>query len=119
MPVDMATASLETAVEDDTGTDGLVAKNIVAKPGKIPLGPEDFEEWRFDFENFMAVVKAEFMDEMRLAITEEADANGSINDSTNPQLRKRSVLLYAVFELVVTGQGENKFARFKSRTKRI
>ena len=39
---------------------GLATKNLVHKPGKIPTDPVAFDDWKFDMENFMTIVKAEY-----------------------------------------------------------
>ena len=44
-------------------------RSLVAKPSKIPASAAEFEDCKLDFENYTSLIKPEFGDEVKAAIT--------------------------------------------------
>ena len=81
-----------SATGEEGSVTGLYDHRIVSKPGKIPKDKAKWLEWKFDFENFMTLVRAQYADEMAQA----AVLNEMINDTGSSAVRQRSTLLYAI-----------------------
>ena len=89
----------------DAQTDSALnfTRSLVARPTKLPNNPNEFEDWKFDFENYMSLIKPEFGDDLRAALV-AGGPEDSVQDDGNPILRQRSVLLYAILAGLTTGK---------------
>lgn len=101
MALEGMTGGAVGAAEEEAVT-ALYDHRIVNKPGKIPSDKERWLEWRFDFENFMTLVKPQFADDM----VQAAGMEEPINDTGAAQLRQRSTLLYAILASLTQGKSK-------------
>ena len=100
--------------EDDGGhVTGLASKQLIRTPDKIPLRVEDFDEWCFEFENFMAVCNPQYTDDLNMAVDTELNAVETLEDTSSPALRKRSVLLYAILAGLSQGKAKTIVRRLR------
>ena len=84
-----------------SSSSGMFDNKIIQKPGKL-LSKDLWDEWKFDMENFLTLVEAEYFEELRLASEEDV----YVNDEGTSQLRRRSVLLYAMLASLTTGKAK-------------
>ena len=101
--------------DEDEDLQGLASRSIVRKPDKIPVRPEEFEEWAFEFENFMTVVRPQYLEDLRLAVETQIEEGMTLTDTGTAGLRKRSVLLYAVLARLAQGKAKTIMAPDSAR----
>ena len=92
----------------------MADRHIVSKPGKCPTDPALFDDWKFELENYMSVIKPEFGSDMQVALATVLNPGEMLADTGDPELRKRSVLLYGVLASLTTGKVKLLVKKYKA-----
>ena len=86
-------SAMATGGNDNFGS--LFDHRIIGKPKPLGSNRAEWKDWKFEMQNFMCLVHAQFTDDMKVAEMEREP----VTDDGNMDLRRRSTMLFAILAL--------------------